>query len=274
MKLHQALGTNNFSCKCTQNYTGICKQMNNVLWCFKVVWLPHYHFFRLVGSKQILSFKLPSLSFPSTNTKLLIQGVASCTGFRTPTLSILLISCWKASFKCTRIGLQSVCMGVILGYKWIWYGGPGKHPIQFMTSDVVMAMDGWWCHHVFFEPFCKFSFWFSSVPILTVHPSTLVPVDHSTLLQDGVPIFGVYQEVPDGVASSEIHFNPMFSADVFAAFTHALHRWDCYVGCLAACVVLVLIGPLFGSIFASGQFQHSGQGGPEYCQGHQRGNIN
>ena len=86
--------------------TGICKQMTNVFQCFKVVWFPHYCLFILVGSKQILNFKFPSLSFPSTSTKLLIHGVASWTGFRTPTLSILWISCWKASFKCTRIGLQ------------------------------------------------------------------------------------------------------------------------------------------------------------------------
>ena len=38
---------------------------------------------KLVGSKQILSFKLPDLSLPLTSTKLLIQGVASCTGFNT-----------------------------------------------------------------------------------------------------------------------------------------------------------------------------------------------
>ena len=40
----------------------------------------------------------------------------------------------------------------------------------------------------------------------------------------------------------------MFSADVLAVFTHALHIWDHYVG-LVTCVVPVLTGPLFGSIF-------------------------
>ena len=78
-----------------------------------------------------------------------------------------------------------------------------------------------------------------------VHPFTFVPVDVSALLQDGVPIFGVYQETPDGVASSEMYFNPMISADVLLAFTQTLHIWDHYVGHFAACVVLVLAGPLF-----------------------------
>ena len=39
--------------------------------------------FRLVGSKQMCSFKLPDLSLPSTSTKLLIQGVTSCTSLST-----------------------------------------------------------------------------------------------------------------------------------------------------------------------------------------------
>ena len=72
-----------------------------------------------------------------------------------------------------------------------------------------------------------------------MHPVTLVPVDHTTFLQDGVPIFGVYQEVPDGIASSEIQLNPTFSANVHAAFTLALHIWDHYVGLFA-----VSVGPL------------------------------
>ena len=73
--------------------TCICKQLDNVLRCFKVVWFPHDCFVRLVRSKQILCFKLPSFSFPSTSTKLLIHGVASCIGFRAPALINLSISC-------------------------------------------------------------------------------------------------------------------------------------------------------------------------------------
>ena len=64
-----------------------------------------------------------------------------------------------------------------------------------------------------------------------------------------VSILGVYQGVLDGIASFEIHFNPMFSADVLAAFTHALDIWDHNVGLVVTiCVVLVLISPLVSSI--------------------------
>ena len=49
--------------------------------------------FTFVGSKHILSYKLPDLSLPSTRTKLLIHGVASCKDFSTPACNILLSSC-------------------------------------------------------------------------------------------------------------------------------------------------------------------------------------
>ena len=54
---------------------------------------------------------------------------------------------------------------------------------------------------MFSEPLCKGSAKFPNIFFITVHPATPEPVDHSTLLQDGVSIFGVYQEVLDGVAS-------------------------------------------------------------------------
>ena len=75
------------------HYAGICKQMSNVLRVLKWYGSLTMVLFKSVGSKQILSFKLPDLSLPSTSTKLLIQGVASCTSLRTPTSNILLTSC-------------------------------------------------------------------------------------------------------------------------------------------------------------------------------------
>ena len=71
-----------------------------------------------------------------------------------------------------------------------------------------------------------------------------IPVNYYTLLQYGVLVFRTYQEVSDGITSSEIHFYPMFPADVLAAFTHALYAWDHNVRLFATCVV-VLAGPLF-----------------------------
>ena len=89
--------------------------------------------FKFVGSRQILNLKFLSLSLPLTRTNLLIQGVAWLTGFRTPTCTILSISCLKDSFRWTGTGQQGVCLGVTLGSTWIWYGGPGKHPIPSNT---------------------------------------------------------------------------------------------------------------------------------------------
>ena len=80
------------------------------------------------------SLRLPNLSLLSTKTKLLIHGVASCTGASTPACSILFISCWNFSFKCTGIGEQGVCLGGMLGSTWIWQSGPRNLPIPSKTS--------------------------------------------------------------------------------------------------------------------------------------------
>ena len=52
--------------------------------------------FRMVGSVQMHSFRLPDLSLLSTSTKLLIQGVASLTGLSSPACSILSTSSLKS----------------------------------------------------------------------------------------------------------------------------------------------------------------------------------
>ena len=89
---------------------------------------------RFVGSKQMHNLRFPDLSLLSTNTKLLIQGVAPVTGLSTPTWSILPISFLKLSFKWMGIWWQGVCLGWMLGSKLILYGGPGNLPIPSQTS--------------------------------------------------------------------------------------------------------------------------------------------
>ena len=72
---------------------------------------------------------------------------------------------------------------------------------HLITSDVVMVMDRWWSLHVLFEPLCKSPARLPCVFFFTVYPSTSEPVDHCTLLQDGISVFGVYQEVFDCISS-------------------------------------------------------------------------
>ena len=67
--------------------------------------------FKLVGSKQILSLSLPSLSLLSTGKKLFIHGDAWCTGFRILHCSILLISCLNCSLRWIGTSLHGVCLG-------------------------------------------------------------------------------------------------------------------------------------------------------------------
>ena len=60
----------------------------------------------------------------------------------------------------------------------------------------------------------------------------------------------MYQEVLDGTAPFEMHFNTMFPADVLAAFTHSFSIGYHHVGLIVveACVVPDVAGILVGSV--------------------------
>ena len=113
---------------------GICIQMGNVHWVLKWYCSLTKTLFKFVGSKPIPSLRLPGLSLPSTRTKLVIHGVACCTGLSTPACNILLTSGWTASFRWTGIGWQAVCFSGTTGPSCMWYGGHGNLPIPSKTS--------------------------------------------------------------------------------------------------------------------------------------------
>ena len=58
----------------------------------------------------------------------------------------------------------------------------------------------------------------------------------------------MYQEVLDGTASFEVHFNAMFPSDVLSALPHFLNIGNDYVGLVVveACVVPAVIGIMDG----------------------------
>ena len=60
----------------------------------------------------------------------------------------------------------------------------------------------------------------------------------------------MYQKVPDGAASFEIHFYTMFSADIFVAVTHTFHIGHNYVRLvvITAGVLLVIVRNMVSSI--------------------------
>ena len=91
------------------------------------------------------------------------------------------------------------------------------------------------------EPLCKSPARLPYVFFFTVYPATPEPVDHSTLLQDGVSVFEVYQAVLNGIPSFEIHINPMFSANIFPAIPLSLNVCDNYVWPVVGCVGCPLI---------------------------------
>ena len=71
--------------------------------------------FKLVGTRQIFNLTCLWVVSLSMRTKLLIHGVASFTGSRTPACSIWLISLWNASLRWIGMGLHRVCFGVTVG---------------------------------------------------------------------------------------------------------------------------------------------------------------
>ena len=89
MKVHQAADANNLFCNLLLYWHMHLQADCNIFSCYDSWTIA---IFRLVESKQILGLSLPSLSLPSTSTKLFIQGVAWCIGFRIPACSILSMS--------------------------------------------------------------------------------------------------------------------------------------------------------------------------------------
>ena len=99
---------------------------------------------RLVGPRQLCSLGFPVLlTFVFANTRILIHGVALWTGFMTPALSILSISCLKISLRCTLMGLWGVCFSVTDGSVWMLYGLPGNLSIPWRVLDTVLWFAPW-----------------------------------------------------------------------------------------------------------------------------------
>ena len=113
--------------------------------------------FRVVGSKQMHSLKLPDLSLLSTSTKLLIQGVASWTGLSTAACSMLSTSCLNVSLRWTGIGWQGVCLGVTLGINLYmirrsWEATNPFNDIRVFTQNLFFAWELHICILAFEKP--------------------------------------------------------------------------------------------------------------------------
>ena len=70
-------------------------------------------------------------------------------------------------------------------------------------------------------------------------------------------VLGVYQEVLDHIASSEMHLNTTFSANVLAAFTHSFNIGHHYVGLVITgiCIVPGVAGSVGFLLFDIGPTQ-------------------
>ena len=92
--------------------------------------------FILVGSKYTLNLSLPRLSLPFTKTKLLIQGVDWCTGFRITACNIFFNSLFEWLFEIHRCQLAR---SLLWGNTWIYMymvWRSTKHPMPSKTSGL------------------------------------------------------------------------------------------------------------------------------------------
>ena len=87
---------------------------------------------------------------------------------------------------------------------------------------------------------------------ITFHPVTFVSVDDSTFLLYRVFIFGSHQEVLDGSTSFEVHFHPIFAANLLNAVTQPTVVRNYYVWLLDVFVGTRVSG--FVTVFVRGWF--------------------
>ena len=99
-----------------------------------------------------------------------------------------------------------------------------------MTSDVGMVKYGGGAFLVFFEPLTKGSRGLSYIFFITLHPSTFITIDHTTLLHHWVFVFWIHQEVFDGSASLEVDLHTKVTAFSFYTFTQSFIIRNGYKG--------------------------------------------
>ena len=82
----------------------------------------------------------------------------------------------------------------------------------------------------------------------SLHPVIFISIDDSTFLLYRVFIFGSHQEVLDGSTSFEVHFHPIFAANLLNAFTqptivrnYYVRLLDVFVGTRVLAVITVFV---------------------------------
>ena len=116
--------------------------------------------FRLVRSRQIINLIFPGLSFPSTGTKLLIQGGAWWTGFETSTCNVLSISFLNDSFKMlwdwSTGGLLGCDTSIDLDMLWVMRNASNIITnIWISIRNVILACNKLW-YYTFVVRHCRF----------------------------------------------------------------------------------------------------------------------
>ena len=94
---------------------------------------------------------------------------------------------------------------------------------------------------MFFEPPTKGSRGLSYIFFIALHPATFITVDDPILLNHGVLIFRVHQEVLDGSPSLEVYLHTKVTAFFLDTVTQPLIVWNSYIGFRSVVLLSVLV---------------------------------
>ena len=108
-----------------------------------------------------------------------------------------------------------------------------------------MVINGERGSEIFIKSFTKGSFRFKYVVLITFYSVTLIPVNHSTFLGDGVSVLEGNQEDLDDIASFEVSVYSQFVTDIFETFTSPIGVGYCHVDVVVlvvyVCFLIVVI---------------------------------
>ena len=133
--LHQAVGVKTFSAITHCNYACLCKQIGNIFWCFKVIWLMHYSFIQIGRIQTYYQLEISKLIFPFHKNKTVDPRSSLVNRLQHMNLYHLIYFLLERPLKMywdwSARGLLGCNTRINLNMVW----GPGKLPIPSNTSE-------------------------------------------------------------------------------------------------------------------------------------------
>ena len=139
MKAHLAVGANSLS---YNHNTCIHKQMSYVFRCLEMVWFPHNCFVEIFRIQADSKLHISMLVFALNKQETIYPWGSFMNWFQNSCFQHLIHFLLESFFQVNWNQSTRVCFSVTFGSHWIWYEGPGMHPIPSNTSWYLYKI---WC---------------------------------------------------------------------------------------------------------------------------------